>query len=112
MVEVLWSAARDSFRAAGGVRVVRWLNRRNLRILMYHRFTTRAALERQCAHIREHYNPISLTRAAESLRGGNPLPERAVAITVDDGYRDFHDIAFPVFSAYQIPATVYVVTRF
>jgi hypothetical protein len=31
---------------------------------------------------------------------------------VDDGYRDFFDVAWPVFHAYQIPVTVYLVTGF
>jgi peptidoglycan/xylan/chitin deacetylase (PgdA/CDA1 family) len=104
--------AADSFRAAGGVGVVRWLRRRSLRILMYHRFTSREDLERQCAHLRAHYVPVSLSHVAAARNGGAPLPERALAVTVDDGYRDFHDVAFPVFAQYGIPAMVFVVSRF
>jgi peptidoglycan/xylan/chitin deacetylase (PgdA/CDA1 family) len=104
--------AAESFRAAGGIGMVRWLHRRSLRILMYHRFTSSADLERQCAHLRAHYVPVSLSQVADARNGGAPLPERAIAVTVDDGYRDFHDIAFPVFARYQIPATIFVVSRF
>jgi peptidoglycan/xylan/chitin deacetylase (PgdA/CDA1 family) len=104
--------AADSFRAAGGVGMVRWLRRRSLRILMYHRFTTAEDLERQCAHVRAHYVPVSLSQIADARNGGAPLPDRALAVTVDDGYSDFHDIAFPVFARYGIPATVFVVSRF
>lgn len=104
--------AADSFRAVGGVGMVRWLRRRSLRILMYHRFTSSVDLERQCAHLRAHYVPVSLSEVADARNGGPPLPERAIAVTVDDGYRDFHDVAFPVFARYQIPATIFVVSRF
>jgi peptidoglycan/xylan/chitin deacetylase (PgdA/CDA1 family) len=104
--------AAESFRAAGGIGMVRWLHRRSLRILMYHRFASSADLERQCAHLRTHYVPVSLSQVADARNGGAPLPERAIAVTVDDGYRDFHDIAFPVFARHEIPATIFVVSRF
>ncbi len=80
---------------------------------MYHRFPNRGAgLRAQCEHIRRHYHPVSLTEVADSLRGGAPLPANALAVTVDDGYRDFVTDAHPVFRAYDIPATVFVVTDF
>jgi peptidoglycan/xylan/chitin deacetylase (PgdA/CDA1 family) len=80
---------------------------------MYHRFPHGpAALPHQCEHIRRHYHPVSLTDVAESLRGGTPLPANAVAVTVDDGYRDFVTEAHPVFRAYNIPTAVFVVTDF
>lgn len=79
---------------------------------MYHRFTSPEDLERQCAHLRAHYVPVSLSQVAEARNAGAPLPQRAIAVTVDDGYRDFHDIAFPVFAKYHIPATIFVVSRF
>ncbi|MBS1857043.1 MAG: polysaccharide deacetylase family protein [Acidobacteria bacterium] len=106
------SIAGNSFRTAGGVAIFRRLTRGSLRILMYHRFGSRAGLERQCAHIRAHYLPVSLSRVAEAMHGGAPLPDHAMAVTVDDGYRDFYDVAFPVFASYGIPAAVFVVTRF
>lgn len=39
------------------------------------------------------------------------MPENAVAITIDDGYRDFKN-AFAVFREFGIPATVYLVANF
>ena len=33
-------------------------------------------------------------------------------MTVDDGHRDFFEVAYPVFSSHGIPVTVYVVTDF
>ncbi len=97
---------------AGGFHVARWLHRSRFRILMYHRFPSRRALERQCAHIRRHYSPVALSEIARCLRENAPLPPLALAVTVDDGYRDFYDVAFPVFREYAIPAAVFVVTRF
>jgi peptidoglycan/xylan/chitin deacetylase (PgdA/CDA1 family) len=62
--------------------------------------------------LRRFYHPISLSEAAHALRSGAPLPPNAVVVTVDDGYRDFFEIAYPVFAAHKIPATVYLVTGF
>lgn len=93
--------------------VFRHFNKSGVRILMYHRFTADArGLEQQCDHIRRFYQPVALREVAESLRTGRPLPPNAVAITVDDGYRDFLTSAHPVFRAFGIPSTVFLVSDF
>lgn len=104
--------AQAVFHKAGGLHLVRWMHRKGLRILMYHRFSEPAGLDSQCRHIRENYAPVSLDQVDAWLKSGDPLPMNAIAITVDDGYRDFHDVAYPVFAAWQIPVTVYLVTDF
>ena len=104
-------AVRQVFHTAGGLAAARWLHRRRLRILMYHRFNDRESIARQCAHIRAHYAPVSLTQVAERLADG-AWPDNALAVTVDDGYRDFFQVAYPVFREYGIPATVYLVSDF
>jgi peptidoglycan/xylan/chitin deacetylase (PgdA/CDA1 family) len=103
---------RAVFHKAGGLRVARWVHRKGLRILMYHRFADRADLEDQCRHIREYYYPVSLAQVDSWLTSGDPLPVNAMAITVDDGYRDFREVAYAVFAAWQIPVTVYLVSDF
>src|SRR5260370_27746941 len=104
--------ARVAFHKAGGVPMARWIHRKGLRILMYHRFSDRDALARQCAHLRAHYAPVSMAQVAAWLEHGAALPQNALAITVDDGYRDFYQVAYPVFREHAIPATVYLVSEF
>ncbi|HVN06737.1 MAG TPA: polysaccharide deacetylase family protein [Bryobacteraceae bacterium] len=106
------STAKAIFDRAGGLKCIRWLNRRRLRILMYHRFADRAALARQCEHIRAWYQPVAMHAAADWLEGRAALPPYAVAVTVDDGYRDFLEAGHPIFAEYGIPVTVYLVTDF
>jgi peptidoglycan/xylan/chitin deacetylase (PgdA/CDA1 family) len=103
---------RTAFDKGGGVDVARWMNRKGLRILMYHRFSAAEPLARQLRHIRRHYAPVSMSDVAAWLSGGPPLPENAIAVTVDDGYRDFYQVAYPVFREYEIPATIYLVSSF
>jgi peptidoglycan/xylan/chitin deacetylase (PgdA/CDA1 family) len=108
----LKQVAKAAFNRAGGVGMARWINRKCLRILMYHRFSSRDDLARQCAHIRASYAPVSMSQVAAWLEHGAALPENALAVTVDDGYRDFYQVAYPVFREYGIPATVYLVSEF
>ena len=110
--KVIKSIARTAFDQGGGLRYARWINRKALRILMYHRFQDREALTRQLRHIRESYSPVSMSQVAAMLSDGLTLPDQAIAVTVDDGYRDFYQVAYPVFREYGIPVTVYLVSQF
>ena len=104
------SVARAVFCHAGGAA---WMRRRfhhSVRILMYHRFPPESRFEAQCAHLRTHYEPVSLSVALTCLRAGETLSENPVVLTVDDGYRDFLQHASPILKRYQIPATVFLTT--
>lgn len=109
----LRSIARTALHSLGIVHAVRASRRRSCRVLLYHRFPEdQSQLIAQCEHIRRYYNPVPMCRVADALRSGNSLPHNAIAITVDDGFRDFLTNAQPVFSKYGIPSTVFVVTDF
>lgn len=105
-----------------GVRLLAWLlrypSRRIPRILVYHRFgddarsISREGFERQLRFLKEHFNVIHLSRLVTSLRGPDPLPANCIVLTVDDGYEDFHRIAFPMLCRYEIPCTFFVTTNF
>jgi len=103
-------AAQALFHYAGGTWWTRNRFPHSIRILMYHRFPRESHFEAQCAHLRNYYTPVSLTEAAARLRGAEPIPDRMVVVTIDDGYRDFLENAFPALSRYQIPSTVFVTT--
>ena len=102
--------AEALFHYAGGTSFLRRRFDSGVRILMYHRFRQTFRFETQCAHLKKRYHPVTLTDVAGWLRDGKPIPPRAVAVTVDDGYRDFLETAFPVLEKYQIPATVFLTT--
>ena len=55
------------------------------------------------------WSPLSLAELVEGL-AGRRLPERAVAVTFDDGYADNLEIAAPILAKHRIPATLFVAT--
>lgn len=113
VMRALKSLARTGLHKTGAIHLARRLNH-GIRILTYHRFTSQDAelLEKQCRYLRRHYQPTSLRDIAYCLRDGKRIPPNAVAVTVDDGYRDFLDHAVPVLRACGIPATVFLVADF
>jgi len=52
---------------------------------------------------------VSTREIVRWMNGGANLPQRAVAITFDDGYADFETNALPILEKFQAPATVFVV---
>jgi peptidoglycan/xylan/chitin deacetylase (PgdA/CDA1 family) len=64
------------------------------------------------AYLRDHrYAVISLTEWVERLRTKKST-YKTVVFTVDDGYRDFYEHAFPVFREFGYPATIFTTSDF
>ena len=59
---------------------------------------------------KNHYTSISLETMVESIIQQIPLPEKSVVFTMDDGYLDQAEIAIPVFQAFDIPLTFFIIT--
>lgn len=112
-----------AFGQCGGYRLARSLTARQPRMLMYHRFTSEQSgrrwvgvsaksFEQQVAHISRQYQPMTVSEMIRGCFEGEKLPKHAIAITVDDGYEDFYQIAWPILQRYKVPATFYVTTGF
>ena len=91
-------------------------------VLMYHRVAekdidpwslcvTPENFERHLQVLKRHTQPMSLRALAIAKRQGT-LPDRAVAITFDDGYANNLYQAKPLLARYGIPATVFVSTGY
>jgi peptidoglycan/xylan/chitin deacetylase (PgdA/CDA1 family) len=95
---------------------------RTLTVLCYHRFddvarskltVSAADFAAQMEFLAAHgYHVVALKDVPAILRGDAPMPPKAVAITIDDGYRSTYDIAFPVLFRHRFPATVFLYTDF
>ena len=55
---------------------------------------------------------LAISDLVGRLERGEALPERAVAITLDDGFADNLTVAAPMLAARGLPATVYLTTGF
>jgi len=92
----------------------RWLHRKRVTVLCYHRFHLQHATQFrwQCDYLRKHHRVISMRELTQLLRDGGSPPPNAVVLTVDDGHRDFYTGAFPILREYGFPATMYLPTAF
>jgi peptidoglycan/xylan/chitin deacetylase (PgdA/CDA1 family) len=65
--------------------------------------------ERYAEFLHRNYRVMHLDELVVRSRHGD-IPDRAVAITFDDGYRDNYENAFPILKKYELPATIFVAT--
>jgi peptidoglycan/xylan/chitin deacetylase (PgdA/CDA1 family) len=70
-----------------------------------------AAFAEQIEMIARHYKPVSIVDVQEFLKGGKSLPDRAVAVTFDDGYADNYEVAAPVLDRFGIPGAFYATIK-
>ncbi|MGZ3438191.1 MAG: polysaccharide deacetylase family protein [Polyangia bacterium] len=114
-------AVKRAFSSRWGWRSVGALVRKpGVIVLMYHRINGAdrsfegMAVETFAAQMRwlsDHCDPI----APDALKERAARPSRvrpAVLVTFDDGYRDYHDLAYPVLESLGIPAVVFLATSF
>ncbi len=90
-------------------------------ILCYHRFgggqskmiVSPERFEEQLAWLqRNRYRVLRLSELQGFLDARQPLPERSVVITIDDGYETVHRHAFPALKKYGFTATLFVYADF
>ncbi|MBC8318908.1 MAG: polysaccharide deacetylase family protein [Desulfobulbaceae bacterium] len=90
-------------------------------LLIYHRFgddrypTTNVPTTRfkeQMAYLKDNdFQVIPLGQLVRSIKKQIPLPDKAVVITVDDGYKSVYDVAWPILKSYGYPFTVFVYVK-
>ena len=87
-------------------------------ILMYHRFGDKRypstnirmdQLKAQVAYLSENgFSILPLQTVVEAIRDKKELPEKSVAITVDDAFASVYENGYPVFKEKGWPFTVFV----
>jgi GT2 family glycosyltransferase/peptidoglycan/xylan/chitin deacetylase (PgdA/CDA1 family) len=112
-----WRAARTSMSRERWVRTTR-----GVPVLMYHAFgqgdegdryvVPRRALARQMRVLSLlRYRVIPFEELVRSLRDFRLPPPRALAITVDDGYRDNLEVMRPILEKHGFVATIFLVSE-
>lgn len=101
----------------------RWLETtRGVPVLLYHAFADgdehdtyvlpRRSFARQMRLLAAlRFRVIPAEELVLSLREGRMPARRSAVVTIDDGYADNFEIAFPVLRRHRFPATVYMVSK-
>ena len=95
-------------------------NSTRIPILMYHHFaddgsnpgTTISAelFESQIKALRDAgYTAITFEQLCGYVFDGEPLPQRPIVITIDDGYTSVYEVAYPILKKYDMKATVFII---
>ncbi len=89
----------------------------SLRILYYHSISdvpiraavSPAAFERQMQYLsRSAYHLLPLGDAVRRLLADETLPPDSLCVTLDDGFADNYELAFPILARFRIPATIFL----
>jgi peptidoglycan/xylan/chitin deacetylase (PgdA/CDA1 family) len=93
-------------------------------VLCYHQFTedsesnnkmvvTRAEFESQMHYLASNdYQVLSLSELQRFLKGKKELPTKSVVITIDDGYKSYLEVAYPILKKFNFPSTMFVYPEF
>jgi peptidoglycan/xylan/chitin deacetylase (PgdA/CDA1 family) len=101
--------------------VRRKLTKSQVAILMYHRVSPAVDwkylkpsspddFRKQIKYIAENFKILRLDQLVAMIRSKLSLPERAAVITIDDGYKDIYEYAYPVLQEFNMPATIFLAT--
>jgi peptidoglycan/xylan/chitin deacetylase (PgdA/CDA1 family) len=93
-----------------------------LPILMYHKVSEKEngkltisvdRLESQLDCLKRlGYQPISFSELQDFVERRQPLPQKPVLLTFDDGYQAIYDLAYPVLKKHQFKATMFLPTKY
>ena len=72
-------------------------------------FTEIQVFEAQVEELARHWRPMSLAEVHAHLSTGRPLPDRAVHVSFDDGFRNTLDAA-EILDRHRVPWTLFMVT--
>ena len=87
-------------------------------IFILHRFESDSCADTSPSHLRhclQYFSEnghtfISLEKLITSLKNNEPLPEKSVVFTIDDGFADQLEVAAPIFLEFNCPATIFLIT--
>lgn len=100
---------------------IRAFERNTVKIIMYHRFSaneevfkiSKETFEKQIKFLKKHYSIIAYKQYIDALDGKiKKLPDNPIIITIDDGYQDNYEYAYPILKKYKVPAILFVTTDF
>lgn len=72
--------------------------------------TSPTKFREQMNHLKQSgFHAIGLGDITRCIRQNRPFPSGAMAITFDDGFKNVHEVAYPVLKEFGFQATVFLV---
>lgn len=111
----------------GILELFRFINRHRAVILVYHGVSEKPIrgpiknsaylhidldnFKQHMQYLRKKYNIVALNQLCDIIAFRKTIPDYSVAITFDDGYRNVFENAFPVLRQYNIPCTIFLISK-
>lgn len=81
--------------------------------LQTHYRITAEKFENQMKYLSDNgYHPISFAAYADSLKNNTKLPDKAVVLSFDDGWKTQYKYAVPILEKYKFTATFFIITDY
>ncbi|MFC1533106.1 polysaccharide deacetylase family protein [Thermodesulfobacteriota bacterium] len=106
------------FKIYSIIRFINYLFRGpNLTILVYHSFTkdefatesvSVSMFEDHVKYLIKNFNVEPIDRVIRRLKQGKRLKRDTLCITIDDGFADNYELAYPILKKYNLSATIFV----
>ena len=77
-----------------------------------YRWRNVAAFGRELDRLLRHFRPLSLEEIGRRVSTGEPLPERSLFLSFDDGFREMSEVVAPLCREKGVPATFFLNTAF
>ena len=68
--------------------------------------------EQQLRFLKRHFEVVSLERGIKNIKTGSAAEKPFLALTIDDGFQDNYNLAWPLLKRYDVPATIFLATDF
>lgn len=95
-------------------------NDKSVPVLMYHSIdyekgnelrVPKEAFREQMSYLKQNgYTTLTLNELYNFFINNKPIPEKAIVITFDDGYKDNFENAYPILKEFGFNATIFVIT--
>ncbi len=88
------------------------LSQKESKTKMHYRVTEKM-FEEQMKYLSSNgYHPISFSSYVNSLKNNTKLPEKAVVLAFDDGWKTQYQYAVPLLEKYKFTATLFIITDY
>ncbi len=79
---------------------------------LHYRVTT-GAFDAQMKYLADnHYTPITFNAYVDYLKNGTPIPEKAIVLTFDDGWKTQYTYALPILQKYHFTGTFFIISSY